>query len=294
MRAPLLMCLALSIAGAALPSCSASPSPVDVKDDDRPVDLDAIASARAFAEMPAVADEAIAYWTRRYGAPPKAIANQLRVSARKAFAPELFASQLPPLGTADPAASQALARYQAEVARLVASSPRADPTLRGGAEAEDAGASARADRAAIDALADLMPGPERAGERAETLRRMLAALDAVRGGLSNDLRGGDAAKLEDAVESIIANLRRPTLNYADGLPTAGMKIEAARSTARRALSALSPNDITALRAHYGSPAGRSRRQELVAALNVADDKAGQAMLLDFFTAVRRLPPDSVR
>lgn len=288
------MCLALCIAGAGLPSCSASPSAVDVKDDDRAVDLDAIASTRAFAEMPAIADEAIAYWTRRYGAPPKAVANQLRVSARKAFAPELLASQLPPMSTADPAASQALERYQTEVAKLATTSSVADPTLRGDAKAGDTGASARADRAAIDALADLMPGPERAGERAETLRRMLAALDAVHGGLSNDIRGGDAAKLEDAVASIIANLRRPTLNYADGLATAGMKIEAARSTARRALSALSPNDIAALRKHYGSPAGRSRRQELAAALNVADDKAGQAMLLDFFTAVRQLPRASVR
>lgn len=288
------MCLALCIAGAGLPSCSASPSAVDVKDDDRPVDLDAIASTRAFAEMPAIADEAIAYWTRRYGAPPKAVANQLRVSARKAFSPELLASQLPPMSTADPAASQALVRYQAEVAKLATTSSVADPTLRGDAKAGNMGASARADRAAIDALADLMPGPERAGERAETLRRMLAALDAVHGGLSNDIRGGDAAKLEDAVASIIANLRRPTLNYADGLATAGMKIEAARSTARRALSALSPNDIAALREHYGSTAGRSRRQELAAALNVADDKAGQAMLLDFFTAVRQLPPASVR
>lgn len=285
--------LALFAAGTlALSACGTSPSVAQTEEAGQHTDFDVAASVRAFAAMPSVADEAIAYWTQRYGAPPKAVADQLRASAHKAFDPARLAAQLPPPSAPDAAASRALANYQAAADRLAKTSAATEASLRRDAQAADARLSARADREAIEALAEVMPEPARVGERAVMLRRMLAALDAVRGGLPDDLRTADAAKLDAAVSEIVADVRRPSADYAGGLPTPGTQIEAARGVARLALIELSPADIDALRVHYASPAGRTRRQSLAAALNVADDQAAQAMLVDFITALRRLRPEA--
>ena len=286
--------LLLCIAGATwLPGCGASQPAAQVEQAAGPADLDAAASARAFAHMPDLADQAIALQARRHAAPPEAVARQLRASAHKAFDPALLAAQLPPAGAPDAAADRALANYQAAAARLAATlSTAGEATVRQDAEAAQARLSARADRDAIDALAAVMPAPERAGERAVTLRRMLAALGAVNGGLPDELRTADAAKLEEGVSEMMANSRRPGVDHADGLLTLGTQIEVARGATKRALLELSPADVAALRAHYGSPTGRARRQLLVASLVVADDQGGRAMLLDFFSALRRLPPEA--
>lgn len=281
---------------ASLSGCGTSPSDARAEKTDGAADRDVAASTRTFAAMPAVADDAIANWNRLRGAAlPKAVADQLRISARKGFDPALLAAQLPPPQAADAAADRALASYEAAAVRLSAKlSTAGEATARREADAGEARLSTRTDRDAIVALAADLPAPERSVERAVAARWMLAALEAVNGGPLEDMRAADAARLADGASEMIAGARRPAVDHADGLPPLGIQREAAHRAARRVLLELAPADIAAFRAHYGSPGGRARGRLLVAALAAADDQAGRAMLLDFFTAVRKLPPEAFR
>ena len=67
------------------------------------------------------------------------------------------------------------------------------------------------------------------------------------------------------------------------------QVEAAKGAVRRTLIDLSPADVAALLAHYQTPSGRARHSLTKAALEVANDQAGRAMLIDFFTRVKNLP-----
>lgn len=151
--------------------------------------------------------------------------------------------------------------------------------------------AARADRAAIAAIARAMAGPEFEADTALTGQRLKGIYETLitlgKSGTS-EMRAMSQQELEQGVDTAISLSRAGAMDSQQVPPLQrGFRRDSARLRREAILSTLSTADIVQLRSFYSGKSGRAKVSAMIKAFHRCNDRDGRAMLLKLLEDVRQ-------
>jgi hypothetical protein len=146
--------------------------------------------------------------------------------------------------------------------------------------------AARADKAAIQQIANLMVAPDLAGETVLTAKRLKRVYETIIVGDAAKLMAQPKTVIDTAVSQLIDETRKAPPDTQAAPFMRELTVQSWRLRKQAVLAQLPKEDIAALLAFYTGPSGRAKRAALLNTFSARNDKAGTTVVMGLLEGAR--------